>query len=125
MPSYLTGHFYRHSRANARRPIKRPIYRGSVMLKFWSGEKKRHYSVLHNEDTARIDVGAVLLETSPFLPRHRFPEWQVVKRFSDQYDTPHVVLRSVSEPGNRKSLSLQGLVVARKYELKFAALAAQ
>jgi hypothetical protein len=96
------------------------------MLKFWSGfEKKRHYSVLHTEDTARIDVGAVLLETSPFLPRHRFPEWQVVKRFSDTYDTPHVVLRNINEPGNSKSLSLQGLVVARKYELKFAALAAQ
>ena len=102
MSRYLTGHFHRRVTANARRPTNRPIYRGSVMLKFWSGEKKRHYSVLHNEDTARIDVGAVLLETSPFLPRHRFPEWQVVKRFSDQYDTPHVVLRSVSAASTRE-----------------------
>lgn len=71
-----------------------------------------------NEDEAAFEIGTVLVESSGFLPRNRFPEWRVIHRYADQYATPHVVLQNVNEPGSRKSLSMPGLVASGKYLLK-------
>jgi len=73
--------------------------------------------IIHDSDPA-FAIGTVLVESSDFLPRHRFPEWRVIHAYTDRYETPHVVLQNVNEPGSRKSLSMAGLVVSGKYVLK-------
>ncbi|TXH32027.1 MAG: hypothetical protein E6Q98_26010 [Rhodospirillaceae bacterium] len=71
-----------------------------------------------NDDEAAFEIGTVLVESSGFLPRNRFPEWRVIHSYADQHATPHVVLQNVNEPGSRKSLSMPGLVASGKYLLK-------
>jgi len=59
-----------------------------------------------------------LLRPNNFLPKHRSPQWRVIKQFKDTNDTPHVVIQNLREPSYKKSLSLQGLVTAGKYALQ-------
>ncbi len=71
-----------------------------------------------NEGDPACAIGTVLVESSDFLPRSRFPQWRVIHSYADQYATPHVVLQNVNEPGSRKSLSMPGLIASGKYLLK-------
>ncbi|HVO04390.1 MAG TPA: hypothetical protein VMT54_19495 [Candidatus Cybelea sp.] len=88
------------------------------MFKFLAGPDRNRTEVKIDKDSVeRLQVGAVLLESSAFLPKHRFPQWRVIKRFKDRNDTPHVVIQNLREPSSCKSLSLQGLITSRKYAL--------
>jgi len=71
-----------------------------------------------NADDPAYAIGTVLVESSEFLPRNRYPEWRVIHSYADRYETPHVVLQNVNEPGSRKSLSMPGLIASGKYLLK-------
>jgi hypothetical protein len=85
------------------------------MFKFMSGaERDRSEVKIDKESVERLKVGTVLLESCEFLPKHRFPQWKVIKQFSAN-NTPHVVIQNLGEPTSCKSLSLQGLVASRKY----------
>jgi hypothetical protein len=86
------------------------------MFKFLSGPDRNRTEVkIDKESVAHLQVGAVLLESCEFLPKHRFPQWRVIKQFKDRNNTPHVVIQNLHEPSSCKSLSLQGLVTSRKY----------
>ena len=88
------------------------------MFKFLTGTDDTHADVKIDKSSAeRVRVGAVLLESNSFLPKHRAPQWRVIKQFRDKNDTPHVVIQNLREPSNLKSLSLQGLVTG-KYALR-------
>jgi len=85
------------------------------MFKFMSGADRDRSEVKIDKDSVeRLQVGTVLLESCEFLPKHRFPQWKVIKRFECN-NTPHVVIQKLNEPSSCKSLSLQGLVTSRKY----------
>jgi hypothetical protein len=89
------------------------------MFKFLSGpDRNRADTKIDKTSVERLQVGSVLLESCEFLPRHRFPQWRVIKRFRDRNDTPHVVIQNLGDPSSCKSLSLQGLVTSRKYALQ-------
>ncbi|HVI87370.1 MAG TPA: hypothetical protein VM659_03655 [Dongiaceae bacterium] len=91
---------------------------GVVVLKLsLFSRKSADPCIIHDDDPA-FAIGTVLVESSDFLPRNRFPEWRVIHAYTDRYETPHVVLQNVNEPGSRKSLSMAGLVVSGKYALK-------
>ena len=86
------------------------------MFKFLAGPTRDRTEVkIDKESVERLQVGTVLLESCEFLPRHRFPQWKVIKRFKDRNNTPHVVIQNLHEPTSCKSLSLQGLITSRKY----------
>jgi hypothetical protein len=86
------------------------------MFKFMSGPERDRSEVKIDKDSVeRLQVGSVLLESCEFLPKHRFPQWKVIKRFQDGNKTPHVVIQNLQEPSSCKSLSLQGLITSRKY----------
>ncbi len=86
------------------------------MFKFMSGaERDRSEVKIDKASVERLQVGTVLLESCEFLPKHRFPQWKVIKRFQDRNNTPHVTIQNLSEPSSLKSLSLQGLITSRKY----------
>jgi len=86
------------------------------MFKFMSGPDQARSEVKIDKDSVeRLAVGSVLLESCEFLPKHRFPQWKVIKCFQDGNKTPHVVIQNLNEPTSRKSLSLQGLITSRKY----------
>lgn len=88
------------------------------MFKFLAGpDRNGRESKIDKNSAERIQVGAVLLETCEFLPKDRFPRWRVIKRFKDRNNTPHVIIQKLNEPTSCKALSLQGLVVSRKYAL--------
>jgi hypothetical protein len=87
------------------------------MFKFLAGPERNGEAKIDKDSAERIQVGAVLLETSEFLPKHRFPRWRVIKRFQDPNNTPHVIIQKLNEPTSCKALSLQGLVTSRKYAL--------
>jgi len=85
------------------------------MFKFMSGaERDRSEVKIDKESVERLQVGSVLLESCEFLPKHRFPQWKVIKQFNAN-NTPHVVIQNLHEPTSCKSLSLQGLITSRKY----------
>jgi hypothetical protein len=85
------------------------------MFKFMSGpERDRSEVKIDEKSVERLQVGTVLLESCEFLPKHRFPQWKVIKQFSYN-NTPHVVIQNLGEPTSSKSLSLQGLITSRKY----------
>jgi len=89
------------------------------MFKFLTGPDDAHSDVkIDKSSVDRLRVGSVLLESSAVLPKHRCAQWRVIKQFKDTNDTPHVVIQNLREPTYRKSLSLQGLVTAGKYELQ-------
>ena len=89
------------------------------MFKFLSGSQRDRTEVKIDKDSAeRLQVGTVLLESCDFLPKHRFPQWRVIKRFKDRNNTPHVVIQNMHEPSSCKSLSLQGLITSRYYALQ-------
>jgi hypothetical protein len=93
------------------------------MFKFMSGsERDRSEMKIDEKSVAHLDVGSVLLESCEFLPKHRFPQWKVIKRFECN-NTPHVVIQNLQEPSSCKSLSLQGLITSRKYYALQAAYA--
>jgi len=95
------------------------------MFKFLAGSDRVRTEIKIDKDSVgRLEVGSVLLESCEFLPKHRFPQWRVIKRFKDRNDTPHVVIQNLSDPSSRKSLSLEGLVTSRKYALQTAFAAA-
>ena len=95
------------------------------MFKFLAGSNRERTEVKIDKDSVgRLEVGSVLLESCEFLPKHRFPQWRVVKRFLDRNNTHHVVIQNLSEPSSRKSLSLEGLINSRKYVLQLALAAA-
>ena len=86
------------------------------MFKFLAGPARDQAEVKIDKDSvAHLEVGTVLLESCEFLPKHRFPQWKVIKRFQDRNNTPHVVIQNLHEPSSQKSLSLQGLITSRKY----------
>jgi hypothetical protein len=86
------------------------------MFKFLAGPTRDRTEVkIDKELVEHLEVGTVLLESSAFLPKHRFPQWKVIKRFKDRNNTPHVVIQNLHEPSSCKSLSLQGLITSRKY----------
>jgi hypothetical protein len=86
------------------------------MFKFMSGPNRDRREVKIDKDSVEhLHVGTVLLESCEFLPKHRFPQWKVIKQFKDGNNTPHVVIQNLQEPTSRKSLSLQGLITSRKY----------
>jgi hypothetical protein len=88
------------------------------MFKFLAGSDRNGSDPKIDKTSAeRLQVGAVLLETCEFLPKHRFPRWRVIKRFKDPNDTPHVIIQKLNEPTSCKALSLAGLVVSNKYAL--------
>jgi hypothetical protein len=90
-----------------------------MMFKFLAGSDDAHTDVkIDKSSVDRLRVGSVLLESSSFLPKHRYPQWRVIKQFKDTNDTPHVVIQNLREPSYKKSLSLQGLVTAGRYELQ-------
>ena len=65
------------------------------MFKFLAGPDRNRTEVKIDKDSVeRLQVGSVLLETCEFLPKHRFPQWRVIKRFKDRNDTPHVVIQN-------------------------------
>ena len=89
------------------------------MFKFLAGSDRVRTEIKIDKDSVgRLEVGSVLLESCEFLPKHRFPQWRVIKRFKDRNDTPHVVIQNLSDPSSRKSLSLEGLITSRKYALQ-------
>jgi len=89
------------------------------MFKFLAGSDDTHAEVkIDKSSVDRLRVGSVLLENNNFLPKHRSPQWRVIKQFKDKNDTPHVVIQNLREPSSQKSLSLQGLVTAGKYALQ-------
>jgi hypothetical protein len=89
------------------------------MFKFLAGSQDIQADVrIDKASVERLRVGSVLLENNNFLPKHRSPQWRVIKQFRDKNDTPHVVIQNMHEPSYKKSLSLEGLVTARKYELR-------
>jgi len=89
------------------------------MFKFLAGSDDTHSDVkIDKSSVDRLQVGSVLLENNNFLPKHRSPQWRVIKQFKDKNDTPHVVIQNLREPSYKKSLSLQGLVTAGKYALQ-------
>ena len=89
------------------------------MFKFLAGPDRNRTEVKIDKDSVeRLQVGSVLLESCEFLPKHRFPQWRVIKRFRDRNDTPHVVIQNLGDPSSCKSLSLQGLGTSRKYALQ-------
>lgn len=86
------------------------------MFRFLAGPERDRTEVKIDKDSVeRLQVGTVLLESCEFLPKHRFPQWKVIKRFQDRNNTPHVVIQNLNEPSSLKSLSLQGLITSRKY----------
>ncbi|GAB2175110.1 hypothetical protein [Dongia sp. agr-C8] len=85
------------------------------MFKFMSGPDRDRSEVKIDKDSVeQLKVGTVLLESCEFLPKHRFPQWKVIKRFSCN-NTPHVVIQNLNDATSCKSLSLQGLITSRKY----------
>jgi hypothetical protein len=91
------------------------------MFKFLAGSDDTRAEVkIDKTSVERLRVGSVLLESCNFLPKHRSPQWRVIKQFRDKNDTPHVVIQNLNDPNSRKSLSLQGLVTSRKYALQGA-----
>jgi hypothetical protein len=78
-------------------------------------ERDRSEVKIDKESVERLQVGSVLLESCEFLPKHRFPQWKVIKRFQDRNNMPHVVIQNLNEPSSSKALSLQGLITSRKY----------
>ena len=89
------------------------------MFKLLAGSDDTHADVkIDKSSVERLRVGSVLLENNNFLPKHRAPQWRVIKQFRDKNDTPHVVIQNLREPSYQKSLSLQGLVPTGKYELR-------
>ncbi len=89
------------------------------MFKFLAGSDDNRADVkIDKSSVDRLTVGSVLLESSSFLPKHRCPQWRVIKQFKDTKQTPHVIIQNLREPSYKKSLSLDGLVVAGKYELR-------
>jgi len=89
------------------------------MFKFLAGSEDINADVkIDKSSVERLRVGSVLLENNNFLPKHRAPQWRVIKQFRDKNDTPHVVIQNLGEPSNMKSLSLQGLVTTGKYALR-------
>ena len=83
------------------------------MFKFLTGSDDAQADVMIDKSSVdRLRVGSVLLENNNFLPKHRAPQWRVIKQFKDKNDTPHVVIQNLREPSNMKSLSLQGIVTA-------------
>jgi hypothetical protein len=91
------------------------------MFKFLAGSDDNHVDVkIDKSSVDRLRVGSVLLEKNAFLPKHRSPQWRVIKQFRDTNDTPHVVIQNLREPTNTKSLSLPGLVTTGKYALRAA-----
>ena len=95
----------------------RRLIREVVLKLSLFGRKSVDPCIINDNDPA-FAIGTVLVESSEFLPRNRFPEWRVIHSYADKYQTPHVVLQNVNEPGSRKSLSMAGLVVSGKYLLK-------
>jgi hypothetical protein len=91
---------------------------GEVVLKLSLFSRKAVDPCLLMDNEPAFAIGTVLVESSDFLPRNRFPEWRVIQAYADRYETPHVVLQNVNEPGSRKSLSMPGLVASGKYLLK-------
>jgi len=88
------------------------------MFKFLTGSDEAQTDVqIDKSSVERLRVGTVLLENNNFLPKHRAPQWRVIKQFKDKNDTPHVVIQNLREPTNLKSLSLQGIVTS-KYALR-------
>jgi hypothetical protein len=88
------------------------------MFKFLADSDDTHADVkIDKSSVERLRVGSVLLENNNFLPKHRAPQWRVIKQFRDKNDTPHVVIQNLREPSNTKSLSLQGLVTS-KYAIR-------
>jgi hypothetical protein len=86
------------------------------MFKFMSGPNRDRSEVKIDKDSVEhLKVGTVLLESCEFLPKHRFPQWKVIKRFQDRNNTPHVVIQNLNDATSCKSLSLQGLITSRKY----------
>ena len=89
------------------------------MFKFLAGSEDINADVkIDKSSVERLRVGSVLLENNNFLPKHRAPQWRVIKQFRDKNDTPHVVIQNLHEPSSQKSLSLQGLVTAGKYAIR-------
>jgi hypothetical protein len=89
------------------------------MFKFLTGSDDAQTDVkIDKSSVERLRVGSVLLENNAFLPKHRSPQWRVIKQFRDPNDTPHVVIQNLREPSNMKSLSLQGLVTTGKYQIR-------
>ena len=89
------------------------------MFKFLTGSDDAQADVMIDKSSVdRLRVGSVLLENNNFLPKHRAPQWRVIKQFKDKNDTPHVVIQNLREPSNTKSLSLQGLVTTGKYAIR-------
>lgn len=91
---------------------------GEIVLKLSLFARKVVDPFVLLDDEPAFAIGTVLVESSEFLPRNRFPEWRVIHAYADQYETPHVVLQNVNEPGSRKSLSMPGLVASRRFILK-------
>ena len=86
------------------------------MFKFMAGPTRDQAEVKIDKDSVeRLQVGTVLLESCEFLPKHRFPQWKVIKRFKDRNNTPHVVIQNLQDATSCKSLSHQGLITSRKY----------
>lgn len=84
------------------------------MFKFLTGSDDTHADVkIDKSSVDRLRIGSVLLENNSFLPKHRSPQWRVIKQFKDKNDTPHVVIQNLREPTNTKSLSHQGLVTGK------------
>jgi hypothetical protein len=91
------------------------------MFKFLAGSDDGRTDVkIDRSSVDRLKVGSVLLESSSFLPKHRFPQWRVIKQFRDTNDTPHVVIQNLSDPSSCKSISMDGLIISRKYALQVA-----
>jgi hypothetical protein len=91
---------------------------GEIVLKLSLFSRKAIDPCVINGNDPAFAIGTVLVESSDFLPRNRFPEWRVIHAYADRYETPHVILQNVNEPGSRKSLSMPGLVTSGKYALK-------
>src|ERR1700744_5517198 len=83
---------------------------GEIVLKLSLFSRKSIDPCVINDNDPAFAIGTVLVESSEFLPRNRFPEWPVIHAYADRYETPHVILQNVNEPGSRKSLSMPGLV---------------
>jgi hypothetical protein len=89
------------------------------MFKFLAGAQRDRTEVKIDKDSVeRLQVGSVLLESCEFLPKHRFPQWKVIKRFQDRNNTPHFVIQNLHEPSSCKALSLQGLITSKYYALQ-------
>ena len=91
------------------------------MFKFLTGSDDAQADVMIDKSSVdRLRVGSVLLENNNFLPKHRAPQWRVIKQFKDKNDTPHVVIQNLSDPSSCKSISVDGLVISRKYALQIS-----